>query len=402
MRNILTWPHSPLLRRISAPVTFFTGWSFFVVCLSHLLAFPPLTLAMHSLVGTALGLLLVFRTNTANDRHWEGRKMWEKVVAATREIAALCAAFSGQLGNERLRRIAYLLSAFPICLRQHVCGRYVSELTRRDRELPLWRVLPARDLALVQASVSPPTRVAQLLLAETTRIADSPDGFFSNRERCALSGMVSKLLGTVAQCERLVQTPIPQSYVRHTSRFLSLWLVTLPFALCYIVGWWTPLVVWMASWSLCGIQELGQVIEHPFDGPQSLSLSVMSETVHTAMTDTLLTVASQNASGLLRQILLQRLPAGRGSLHALSDEELGATDDVLGRTALHHAAYLGDVSAIERLLLAGANVNASDSWDGSTPLDVALTRNHLDAAAAIQERGGRSAVLSAPERGQGP
>lgn len=318
--------------------------------------------------------------------------MWEKVVATTRDIAVLCTAFSEHMGTERLRRIACLLSAFPICLRAHVCGSQPGNSRRKSKQIPLWRLLPPQDLALVQASSSPPTRIVQLLLAETTRIPDSPDGFFSNRERIALGGMASKLLGTVAQCERLVQTPIPQSYVRHTSRFLSLWLLTLPFALCYIVGWWTPFVVWMASWSLCGIQELGQVIEHPFDGPQSLSLSVMSETVHSSMTDTLQTVASQGASGLLRQILWQKVHMGSGFLHAFTEEELGATDNVLGRTALHHAAYLGDVLTVEQLLLAGADVNAPDAWDGSTPLDVALARNHQEAACVLQERGGRSAL----------
>merc|ERR1712118_381377 len=101
------------------------------------------------------------------------------------------------------------------------------------------------------------------------------DHLFSNRERAQLNAFVSGLLNSVSQCERLVQTPIPQSYVRHTSRFLSLWLLTLPFGLFAKVQWWTPFVVWAASWALCGIQELGQVIEHPFDGPQSLRLPVL-------------------------------------------------------------------------------------------------------------------------------
>jgi len=394
LRNLMTWPSSPLLRRISVPVTFFTAWSFLVVCLSQVLAFPPLTLAMHSLVGTALGLLLVFRTNTANDRHWEARKMWETVVAKTRDVATLSAAFSGHIGTTRLRRIACLLSAFPVCLREHVCGHGSVTCTRNSNEVPLWRILSPGDCALVQASCSPPARLVQLLLAETTRIPDSKDGFFTNRERCNLSGMASRLLGTVAQCERLVQTPIPQSYVRHTSRFLSLWLLTLPFALCYLVGWWTPLVVWMASWSLCGIQELGQVIEHPFDGPQSLCLSVMSESVHASVTDTLQSVVSMGAKGLLREILWQRLPDGADLLGAFSLEELGATDNVLGRSALHHAAYVGDLRAVEQLVQAGADINAPDAWDGSTPLDVARSRNHLEAARCLQEWGGRSAFLN--------
>ena len=31
---------------------------------------------MHGLLGFAISMLLVFRTNTAYDRWWEGRKLW--------------------------------------------------------------------------------------------------------------------------------------------------------------------------------------------------------------------------------------------------------------------------------------------------------------------------------------
>ncbi|MEG0760191.1 MAG: bestrophin family ion channel, partial [Chryseobacterium sp.] len=39
---------------------------------------------IHSLLGFVLSLLLVFRTNTAYDRWWEGRKLWGKLVNDTR------------------------------------------------------------------------------------------------------------------------------------------------------------------------------------------------------------------------------------------------------------------------------------------------------------------------------
>ena len=84
LRNIISWPGSPLLRRIAAPVWSFTAWAALVTLATRFVNIPSLTLAPHTLVGTALGLLLVFRTNTANDRFWEGRKMWETVVANTR------------------------------------------------------------------------------------------------------------------------------------------------------------------------------------------------------------------------------------------------------------------------------------------------------------------------------
>src|SRR5687768_4996666 len=47
------------------------------------LAVPP---TVHTLVGTALGLLLVFRTNSSYDRFWEGRKFWGGMVNECRNL----------------------------------------------------------------------------------------------------------------------------------------------------------------------------------------------------------------------------------------------------------------------------------------------------------------------------
>ena len=42
---------------------------------------------MHSLIGTALGLVLVFRNNGSYDRYWEGRKKWGGIVNSSRNLA---------------------------------------------------------------------------------------------------------------------------------------------------------------------------------------------------------------------------------------------------------------------------------------------------------------------------
>ena len=44
-------------------------------------------IAVYSLIGFVLSLLLVFRTNTAYDRWWEGRKKWGELVNNTRTLA---------------------------------------------------------------------------------------------------------------------------------------------------------------------------------------------------------------------------------------------------------------------------------------------------------------------------
>ena len=42
---------------------------------------------VYSLIGFVLSLLLVFRTNTAYDRWWEGRKKWGELVNNSRNLA---------------------------------------------------------------------------------------------------------------------------------------------------------------------------------------------------------------------------------------------------------------------------------------------------------------------------
>lgn len=51
---------------------------------------------------------------------------------------------------------------------------------------------------------------------------------WTSRERLAILAMCNKLGATIGGCERLVQTPVPLHYVRHTSRFLTIWCFLLP------------------------------------------------------------------------------------------------------------------------------------------------------------------------------
>ena len=59
---------------------------------------------------------------------------------------------------------------------------------------------------------------------------------------------------------------MPLSYSRHTSRFLSVWLGTLPFVLPG-PPLLLPPVAFVASWALLAIEDIGHIIEEPFNMP---------------------------------------------------------------------------------------------------------------------------------------
>lgn len=75
---------------------------------SHVKSIP----IVHGLLGFVISMLLVFRTNTAYDRWWEGRKLWGSLVNNSRNLAIKLHALlpSGDKANRIFLRKQFLLT----------------------------------------------------------------------------------------------------------------------------------------------------------------------------------------------------------------------------------------------------------------------------------------------------
>ncbi len=64
---------------------------------------------MHSLLSFVISMLLVFRTNSAYDRCWEGRKLWGSLVNASRNLVleTECNAADGRLRQSPVLQIQH-------------------------------------------------------------------------------------------------------------------------------------------------------------------------------------------------------------------------------------------------------------------------------------------------------
>jgi putative membrane protein len=62
-------------------------WAVAVVAFDRHVRPVAIPATVHTLVGTALELLLVFRTNSSYDRFWEGRRLWGSLVNECRNLA---------------------------------------------------------------------------------------------------------------------------------------------------------------------------------------------------------------------------------------------------------------------------------------------------------------------------
>ncbi len=75
-----------LIKEISGRVLVCGVWAAGVIAFHYNVRPVATSLALHSLVGTALGLLLVFRTNASYDRYWEGRRLWGDMINGSRNL----------------------------------------------------------------------------------------------------------------------------------------------------------------------------------------------------------------------------------------------------------------------------------------------------------------------------
>jgi predicted membrane chloride channel (bestrophin family) len=274
--NLKSLPKSPILQRIKKVVQINFIWSVIVYILHKIFQFQSPGSRCHSLLGSALGLLLVFRTNSAYQRFWEGRKIWEKILSLSRCMGRMTLLYSDMMDTAKVERILHLLCAFPIVLQEHVQGY-------RCRSSLLGEYLTNGDRFDLERVNNRPMFILGKLAAEVKGIKDGLG--YSSRERLAMLKYVDDLCTQIGACERLVQTPVPLSYVRHTSRFLSLFCLSMPLALVGELGAYIITFVPFVSWSLFGIQEIGMVIEEPFQ--QALKLEIFANTIRRDLSDLL-------------------------------------------------------------------------------------------------------------------
>src|SRR5688572_23123105 len=75
---------------------------------------------LHTLLGFAISMLLVFRTNTAYDRWWEGRRQWGNLVNNSRNLSIKLNAILSGDDKENRRFFMQLIPRFAVELMYHL------------------------------------------------------------------------------------------------------------------------------------------------------------------------------------------------------------------------------------------------------------------------------------------
>lgn len=243
-----------MVRQIILRVMVCVAWSVLVTAVHMLtrlqLNIPP---TAHTLIGVALGLLLVFRTNASYDRFWEGRRLWGAIVNDSRNLArAATVQLSGS--REVLVQLVHWTIAFPYAT--------MYRLRNQAGLGPIAADLQEDEAQSVLSSNHPPLAVSQRI--SSLLLEARQQGMISDFVQMTLDRHVAQLIDSLGGCERIHNTPLPFAYVVHLRRALIFYCFTLPFALVEPFHWLTVPATFLMAYTIYGVEEIGIEIEDPF------------------------------------------------------------------------------------------------------------------------------------------
>ncbi len=208
---------------------------------------------IYQLVGIVLGLLLVFRTNTAYERWWEGRKLLGALVNNSRNLALKLNAFLPPAQHEARQYFAHLIINFCFALKEHLrSGVKFDELQETNPP----------TLARLQTAKHVPNITASIIFETVHRLHEN--GILKPEHLMILNPQLEALTDITGACERIKKTPIPHAYRVHLLKFVFLFVLLLPFGLVADMKYWACLVVGMIFYAFVGLDFIANEIEDPF------------------------------------------------------------------------------------------------------------------------------------------
>ncbi|MBT2561918.1 hypothetical protein J7E50_14850 [Pedobacter sp. ISL-68] len=201
---------------------------------------------MHSLLGFVLSMLLVFRTNTAYDRWWEGRKLLGSLTNVSRNLALKIKAL--KLTEEDVRFFEYGIPKYAFALKEHL------------RE----RMYFGKNSLLIEVEEGKhvPNQIAGSLINRLYELLEK--GAISQEQFIVLSGDFNQFTDICGACERIKNTPIPYSYSAFIKKFIFIYVITLPIGWVFSLGYFVVPIVPFILYVLASLELIAEEIENPF------------------------------------------------------------------------------------------------------------------------------------------
>ena len=216
---------------------------------------------MHSLLGFAISMLLVFRTNTAYDRWWEGRKLWGSLVNNSRNFALKLATIIPEDDIRQRTFFRKIIPGYAFALHNHL-RREQTRIELFDADDDHKQVFQAID-----KEKHIPNQVALLMYQHIQQL--HKENKISVEQLLFLNSELQSFTDICGACERIKNTPIPFSYSVFIKKFIFFYIMSLPFGFVFQLGYYVIPVVAFIFYVLASLEIIAEEIEDPFGGDEN-------------------------------------------------------------------------------------------------------------------------------------
>jgi putative membrane protein len=205
---------------------------------------------MHGMLGFVISLLLVFRTNTAYDRWWEGRKLWGSLVNNSRNFAIKLSAILEDENDKKFFR--KVIPSYADVLHKHLKNEDTAKQLFDDLDLE------------IDHHKHKPNQVAKLMFQKINELYVAKK--ITGDQLIILNAEIQSFTEVCGACERIKNTPIPYSYSAFIKKFIFFYVMTLPFGYSFSLGYYVAPVVVFIFYVLASLELIAEEIEDPFGG----------------------------------------------------------------------------------------------------------------------------------------
>ncbi|WP_366183488.1 bestrophin family ion channel [Flavobacterium ovatum] len=203
---------------------------------------------MHGMLGFVISLLLVFRTNTAYDRWWEGRKLWGALVNNSRNLAIkLHAILEDEKDKAFFRK---MIPSYTSILNKHLKDEETGKQLFDEISFP------------ENHHTHRPNQVAKMMFMRINDLYKRQK--ITGDQLIILNSEIQSFTDICGACERIKNTPIPYSYSVFLKKFIFFYVMTLPFGYVFNLGYFVVPVVVFIFYVLASLELIAEEIEEPF------------------------------------------------------------------------------------------------------------------------------------------
>jgi putative membrane protein len=218
----------------------------------HYLEFKSTTV-IHSLLGFVISLLLVFRTNTAYDRWWEGRRLWGELVNSSRNFALKISTMLPDDAKSVKENLYILIGNFPFVLKEHLRNRF------KPNEYESNNAISVETLSKINHK---PNAIVWAIEKEIMQA--HKQSYLSSEQLLMLNDELKTMANVCGACERIKNTPIPYSYSMFLKKFIFAYVFTMPLGFVFDFKYWTAPIVVFIFYAFASIELIAEEIEDPF------------------------------------------------------------------------------------------------------------------------------------------